>query len=79
MEVGIGAPEQCLLRRSSAHCVMPSKSSRAGLAPVDINGSRLLGLAGNSNTWLDKMLRRLWTTDANKAQSTILIFIYLFI
>lgn len=84
MKVGIGAPERCLLHHSLACCVMPGKSPGAGLAPIDINTSGvrllgLLGLAGNSNTWLGRMLQRLWTNDANKAQSTILLFIYLFI
>lgn len=50
MKVGIRAPEQCLLCQSLA--VMPGKSSEAGPAPIDINGSRvvLLGLTGNSKT-----------------------------
>lgn len=49
MKVGIRAPEQCLLCQSLAHCVMPGKSSEAGPAPIDINGSGvgLLGLTGN--------------------------------
>lgn len=83
MEVGIRAPELCLLCQSLAGCVTPGKSSGAGLAPIDINGSRvgllgLLGLAGNSDTGLGRTLQRLWASDANKAQSTILLFIYLF-
>lgn len=76
------APERRLLCQSLARCVTPGKSSRAGLAPIDIKGSRvrllgLLGLGGNSNTQLGRTLQRLWTNDANKAQSNL--FIYLFI
>lgn len=81
MKVGIRASELCLLHQSLACCVTPGKSSGAGLAPIDVNGSRvrllgLLGLAGNSNPWLGKRFKDFGQMMLTKHK---VLFYYLFI